>query len=143
MYDSYKEHLKKQQEEALLQQKQQESEAQKQAEFERLINEYRQKEPNFRKIYDYFPTWAGEMPAKEWQAMQAEFAKGNIESLRKWFDKCRADWYAKNKKPDPPRVEKAGSSMGSTPPKRINPRSFGDMTPEEKVKFLIEGGYVD
>ena len=144
LYDTYKENLRRQQEEELRQQQLREAEEQKRREFDALVDSYRKKEPNFKKIYNYFPEWANNMPAYQRDQMQAEFAKGNIEGLKKWFDKCRADWYAKNKKPEPPQVERSGASVGQqSQPKRVSADKFGSMTPEEKVKFLLEWGYAD
>lgn len=145
LYDSYKSQIAERQLQAEQQRRLEAEEQQRRQEFDGLIAEYQQKEPNFQSIYDYFPKWASSMPAYQRDEMQAEFAKGNIHGLRKWFDKCRADWYAQNKKPEPPLTEKSGGSKGepTAGKPKVSASEFGAMSKDDQVEFLIKGGFVE
>ncbi len=110
--------------------------------------EYRQTVPEFDEVGEkYFPQWREKLTVREYQAVDAILASGDVGKLKGLFDRIVSDYKAEKgaKKapvtPPPPVMSTSGAAQGDAG-KVVDISKFGDMSPDEQAKFLIQQGLV-
>jgi len=140
-------------------------EAQRMQRARAFVQQVASQEPYFAQIDAYAQQKLAEMPYKEAVRIQQAIAVGDVETVAKFWEETRKEWYEKtfNQKgqapatqttqatqpqpqakrgPEPVAVESAGDRpVGQKP--RIRADKFGQMTDDDKIEFLLKHGYVD
>lgn len=110
--------------------------------------EYRQTVPEFDEVGEkYFPQWREKLTVREYQAVDAILASGDVGKLKGLFDRIVSDYKAEKgaKKapvtPPPAVMSTSGAAQGDAG-KVVDISNFGDMSPDDQAKFLIQQGLV-
>jgi|GEM_PF-5886530 len=133
----------------------QEAQQRRAADVTAVYTSYLREVPEFNVIGEqYFPVWRENLTVREAGAVNEILASGDTLRLRKLFDKITADYRASKEAsapaapaagktaPPPPPVMRASGGAESAGAGMVDAAAFGQLTPEEQAKFLIDNKFI-
>lgn len=122
-------------------------EAQKQQAIANLENDLRLSDPAYNDILNIVGEKIQELPHKEFLKLQQAYESGNPAPLKEFYEEQRKQYYAEKARSSVvpkkvPKVEPATRTPLQRQAKKIDFKSFGKMTSDQKAQMLIDSGIV-